>query len=70
MISAKFVKGEHYMPWEIQSLDEKAIVSATQKMGRQFWLNHHQRNLTRVYPKGSRFDSSNYNPLPGWAVGA
>lgn len=26
MISAKYVKGEPFMPWEIQSLDEKAIV--------------------------------------------
>ncbi|XP_028069587.1 phosphoinositide phospholipase C 2-like [Camellia sinensis] len=29
-----------------------------------------QRNLLRVYPKGIRFDSSNYNPLVGWAHGA
>ncbi|XP_068668302.1 phosphoinositide phospholipase C 2-like [Aristolochia californica] len=29
-----------------------------------------QRNLLRVYPKGTRFDSSNYNPLIGWMHGA
>ncbi|KAH7864055.1 hypothetical protein Vadar_025182 [Vaccinium darrowii] len=29
-----------------------------------------QRNLLRVYPKGIRFDSSNYNPYIGWAHGA
>ncbi|PIA59419.1 hypothetical protein AQUCO_00400357v1 [Aquilegia coerulea] len=29
-----------------------------------------QRNLLRVYPKGTRFDSSNYNPLIGWMYGA
>lgn len=28
------------------------------------------RNLLRVYPKGIRFDSSNYNPLIGWMHGA
>ncbi|KAD3338091.1 hypothetical protein E3N88_33612 [Mikania micrantha] len=29
-----------------------------------------QRNLLRVFPKGSRVDSSNYNPLMGWTHGA
>ncbi|KAL4587187.1 hypothetical protein LXL04_000054 [Taraxacum kok-saghyz] len=29
-----------------------------------------QRNLLRVFPKGSRVDSSNYNPLMGWSHGA
>lgn len=29
-----------------------------------------QRNLLRVYPKGIRFDSSNYNPVIGWMHGA
>jgi hypothetical protein len=27
MVSAKYVKGKPYMPWEIQSLVEKEIVS-------------------------------------------
>ncbi|KAL9228665.1 hypothetical protein vseg_004218 [Gypsophila vaccaria] len=29
-----------------------------------------QKNLLRVYPKGSRIMSSNYNPLTGWIHGA
>ncbi|CAN1221694.1 Phosphoinositide phospholipase C 1 [Linum grandiflorum] len=29
-----------------------------------------QRNLLRVYPKGSRLDSSNYSPFVGWMHGA
>nr|GEW88353.1 phosphoinositide phospholipase C 2-like [Tanacetum cinerariifolium] len=29
-----------------------------------------QRNLLRVFPKGSRVDSSNYNPFIGWTHGA
>ncbi|KAL7590219.1 hypothetical protein Lser_V15G39562 [Lactuca serriola] len=29
-----------------------------------------QRNVMRVYPKGIRVDSSNYNPLIGWMHGA
>lgn len=29
-----------------------------------------KQNLLRIYPKGIRFDSSNYNPLIGWTHGA
>ncbi|XP_039052616.1 phosphoinositide phospholipase C 5-like isoform X2 [Hibiscus syriacus] len=29
-----------------------------------------QRNILRVYPKGTRVNSSNYNPLIGWLHGA
>lgn len=29
-----------------------------------------QKNLLRIYPKGTRFDSSNYNPMVGWMHGA
>ncbi|CAL9074933.1 unnamed protein product, partial [Musa textilis] len=29
-----------------------------------------QKNIVRVYPKGTRFNSSNYCPLLGWLHGA
>uniref|UniRef100_M4CLA0 Phosphoinositide phospholipase C n=1 Tax=Brassica campestris TaxID=3711 RepID=M4CLA0_BRACM len=29
-----------------------------------------QRNILRIYPKGTRFNSSNYKPLSGWIHGA
>ncbi|KAF9594267.1 hypothetical protein IFM89_028924 [Coptis chinensis] len=35
-----------------------------------FSIRFTQRNLLRVYPKGTRFNSSNYNPLIGWMHGA
>jgi hypothetical protein len=28
------------------------------------------RNMLRIYPKGTRFNSSNYNPFLGWVHGA
>lgn len=40
------------------------------KYGRKHCFTHHSQLLTRVYPKGTRFDSSNYSPMPGWAAGA
>lgn len=33
------------------------------------WVNHNRKHLTRIYPKGTRIDSSNYNPAPAWAAG-
>jgi Ca2+-binding EF-hand superfamily protein len=33
------------------------------------WLKHNSRHLSRIYPKGTRVDSSNYDPAPAWAAG-
>ncbi|XP_051138210.1 phosphoinositide phospholipase C 2-like [Andrographis paniculata] len=44
---------------------EKAIVAYAKNI-----VRFTQRNILRIYPKGIRFDSSNYNPLVGWAHGA
>eukprot|EP00262_Sarcandra_glabra_P006646 TRINITY_DN1901_c0_g3_i1.p1 TRINITY_DN1901_c0_g3~~TRINITY_DN1901_c0_g3_i1.p1 ORF type:complete len:586 (+),score=106.81 TRINITY_DN1901_c0_g3_i1:233-1990(+) len=44
---------------------EKAIITYATDI-----VRFTQRNLLRIYPKGIRFDSSNYNPLIGWMHGA
>lgn len=31
---------------------------------------YHQHQISRVYPKGQRLDSSNFNPLPFWNIGS
>ena len=33
------------------------------------WTNHNRVHLTRIYPKGTRVDSSNYDPVPAWGAG-
>lgn len=33
-------------------------------------LKYHQNQISRVYPKGQRLDSSNFNPVPFWNVGS
>jgi phosphatidylinositol phospholipase C gamma-1 len=35
----------------------------------KFFLRYHQVQFSRVYPKGQRIDSSNYNPVPMWNSG-
>ncbi|XP_073140329.1 phosphoinositide phospholipase C 2-like [Henckelia pumila] len=44
---------------------EKTIITYGKDM-----VRFTRRNLLRIYPKGIRFDSSNYNPFIGWAHGA
>ncbi|GMY10587.1 phosphoinositide phospholipase C 2-like [Fagus crenata] len=51
------------------SLSEQELESATKTHGTAI-VRFTQRNLLRVYPKGMRFDSSNYNPMLGWMHGA
>ncbi|KAI7744582.1 hypothetical protein M8C21_017209 [Ambrosia artemisiifolia] len=51
------------------SLSENELEKAAKTHGPQI-VRFTQRNILRVYPKGIRFDSSNYNPLVGWMHGA
>ncbi|KAK4385334.1 Phosphoinositide phospholipase C 2 [Sesamum angolense] len=51
------------------SLSEQELEKAIINYGKDI-VRFTQRNLLRVYPKGIRFDSSNYNPLIGWTHGA
>uniref|UniRef100_A0A9I9DLW3 Phosphoinositide phospholipase C n=1 Tax=Cucumis melo TaxID=3656 RepID=A0A9I9DLW3_CUCME len=51
------------------SLSEQKLEEAVSKYGHEI-IRFTQRNLLRVYPKGSRFNSSNYNPMLGWTHGA
>ncbi|XP_007016093.2 PREDICTED: phosphoinositide phospholipase C 1 [Theobroma cacao] len=51
------------------SLSEQELENATKTHGTKI-VRFTQRNLLRVYPKGTRLDSSNYNPFVGWMHGA
>ncbi|KAL6011084.1 Phospholipase C [Asimina triloba] len=51
------------------SLSEQLLEKATRSHGTDL-VRFTQKNLLRVYPKGMRVDSSNYNPFIGWMHGA
>ncbi|KAK9059564.1 hypothetical protein SSX86_020268 [Deinandra increscens subsp. villosa] len=51
------------------SLSEQELVEASKEHGQQI-VRFTQGNILRVYPKGTRLDSSNYNPYDGWNHGA
>nr|XP_039265386.1 1-phosphatidylinositol 4,5-bisphosphate phosphodiesterase gamma-1-like isoform X1 [Styela clava] len=56
-------------PYEMSSFPEnKAERLACREKAHQF-ISYNQRQLSRIYPKGARVDSSNYNPIPMWNCG-
>ncbi|XVF46749.1 hypothetical protein PTKIN_Ptkin03bG0053300 [Pterospermum kingtungense] len=51
------------------SLSEQKFEKAMAGYGTEV-VRFTQRNILRIYPKGTRVNSSNYNPLIGWMHGA
>ncbi|KAM3375886.1 phosphoinositide phospholipase C 2 isoform X2 [Capsicum galapagoense] len=51
------------------SLSEQELERAVDTRGKEI-IRFTQQNLLRIYPKGIRVDSSNYEPLVGWMHGA
>ncbi|CAI0443665.1 unnamed protein product, partial [Linum tenue] len=51
------------------SLSEQQLEKVAEDRGTDI-VRFTQRNILRVYPKGTRITSSNYNPLIGWMHGA
>ncbi|XP_065878615.1 phosphoinositide phospholipase C 2-like isoform X1 [Euphorbia lathyris] len=51
------------------SLSEQELENASKTHADKI-IKFTERNLLRVYPKGLRLDSSNYNPFVAWALGA
>ncbi|XP_050237048.1 phosphoinositide phospholipase C 4-like [Mercurialis annua] len=51
------------------SLSENVLVKATENHGMDV-IRFTQKNILRVYPKGTRLNSSNYKPLIAWMHGA
>lgn len=54
--------------YEMSSFKESKALSLAQNSGTAF-MHHNMDKLSRIYPAGSRTDSSNYNPVPLWNVG-
>jgi len=50
-------------------LSEQELAKAVVNHGTEI-VRFTQRNLLRIYPKGTRVTSSNYNPFIGWVHGA
>lgn len=58
-----------FCAYDIVSLSESKIDKLLKAQEKQL-ICYHKRFLSRIYPKGSRVSSSNYDPLPAFAVGS
>ncbi|NWR53902.1 PLCZ1 phosphodiesterase, partial [Bucorvus abyssinicus] len=70
--SQKFVSFEHSLDnqkcYENNSIGEVKARRLVKHSAREF-VGHTSRFITRIYPKGTRATSSNYNPQEFWNVG-
>lgn len=55
---------------EMSSFPETKAMQYACKDKSQTFIAYNQRQFSRIYPKGTRVDSSNYNPIPLWNVGS
>lgn len=53
---------------EMYSMNETKAIDLLKQHAKRF-VKHNTRQITRVYPRGSRVDSSNYMPLLFWNCG-
>ncbi|KAF4789337.1 1-phosphatidylinositol 4,5-bisphosphate phosphodiesterase zeta-1 [Turdus rufiventris] len=70
--SQKFVSFEHSLQhqkcYENNSIGESLARKLARTSVKEF-ISHTTRFITRIYPKGSRMTSSNYNPMDFWNIG-
>lgn len=64
-----FDKWQQVRYYELSSFAERKAMEYVRKHGRAF-TEYNARRLTRIYPNGLRFDSSNYDPQKLWNVGS
>jgi phosphatidylinositol phospholipase C delta len=55
--------------WDISSINEKKIIVLYEK-NHEAIVDFHRKFITRIYPAGSRVDSSNYDPIIAFNSGA
>lgn len=56
--------------YEMSSFPENKAEKLICQQEFKFFLKYHQTQFSRIYPKGQRIDSSNYNPMQLWNVGS
>lgn len=56
--------------YEMSSFPENKAEKLICQQETKFFLKYHQVQFSRIYPKGQRIDSSNYNPIQLWNTGS
>lgn len=63
-------KDKGWVFYEMSSFPETKADKHFLQQYSQSCLKYHRNQISRVYPKGQRLDSSNFNPTPFWNVGS
>lgn len=63
-------KDKGWVFYEMSSFPETKADKYFVQQYSQTCLKYHRNQISRVYPKGQRLDSSNFNPTPFWNVGS
>lgn len=59
-----------FLFYEMSSFPENKAEKIICQQESKFFIRYHQHQFSRVYPKGQRIDSSNYNPINIWNAGS
>jgi phosphatidylinositol phospholipase C, delta len=62
-------KKEHYAPEHMFSLSESTANKMFKRDGMLDLIKHNRTHLVRLYPKGTRVSSTNYEPHRYWSAG-
>lgn len=62
-------KKEHYAPEHMFSLSERTANNMFKRDGVLDLIKHNRTHLSRLYPKGTRVSSTNYEPHRYWSAG-
>lgn len=64
------LKSKGFVHAEMSSFPETKAERLMCQQENAFFLKYHTIQLSRIYPKGQRIDSSNYNPISFWNSGS
>ncbi|XP_058462061.1 1-phosphatidylinositol 4,5-bisphosphate phosphodiesterase gamma-1 [Malaya genurostris] len=63
-------KNTGWVFYEMSSFPETKAEKYFLQQECKLFVRYHRNQISRVYPKGQRLDSSNYNPIPLWNTGS
>eukprot|EP00549_Striatella_unipunctata_P026060 CAMPEP_0118705086 /NCGR_PEP_ID=MMETSP0800-20121206/19651_1 /TAXON_ID=210618 ORGANISM="Striatella unipunctata, Strain CCMP2910" /NCGR_SAMPLE_ID=MMETSP0800 /ASSEMBLY_ACC=CAM_ASM_000638 /LENGTH=398 /DNA_ID=CAMNT_0006607159 /DNA_START=146 /DNA_END=1339 /DNA_ORIENTATION=+ len=56
--------------YHMHSFSESKVRHICRGGNHKDWMLYNQSHMSRIYPSGSRVDSSNYNPMVAWSTGS
>lgn len=70
LVCARRLRTKGFIFTEMSSFPETKAERLMCQQETEFFVKYHAVQLSRIYPKGQRIDSSNYNPVPFWNAGS